>query len=73
MARDVLIKVSVPTARIAMVPVSRIVSLVMGKSQNPRKLSEKPMRYRLTLNERPKNSAIPSVPPIGRPKVREMI
>jgi len=47
--------------------------MLFSKFQYWRKLSAKPIRYKLTLNDNPTNKAIPKVPPIGNPKLLEII
>ena len=59
------------TVSSVMVPARRMLLLLISQPQYPRKLSEKPITYRLTLNESPTKRASPSVPPIGSPMLRD--
>ncbi len=68
-----LIKVTIVTPVSASVPAMRMAPMSAGSPQYPRKLSENPTRYRLTLKDRPTKSASPRVPPTGRPRLREMM
>lgn len=63
---------TVTTIRI-IVPVIRIAVGSTAIPTYPRKLSAKPIKYKLTLKDNPTNKARPSVPPIGKPRLREII
>jgi len=62
--------VIIVTATSAMLPASRIESLFISYPQNARKLSAKPIKYKLTLKDNPTNNARPKVPPIESLKLR---
>lgn len=55
------------------VPVTRRASSVFSTPSAPCSDSANPMMYRLMLSASAKNSTMPMAPPMGRPRLREIM